>query len=82
MIDIIVFLFIYFQLLLIKILSPRITINFRSINFNVAAHNPAFTSNGNIRLVCANITFDGKGNTLAEYFTEEAPNGSIAITSA
>lgn len=54
----------------------------QSINFNVAAHNPAFTSNGNIRLVCANVTFDGKGNTLAEYFTEEAPNGSIAITSA
>lgn len=42
----------------------------------------AFTSTGNIRLVCANVTFYRKGSTLAEYFTEEAPNGSITITSA
>lgn len=50
-----------------------------SINFNIANHSPAFSESGNIRLICVNVTFDGTGKTLSEYFTEETPNGHIII---
>ncbi len=50
-----------------------------SIVFDVAGHSPEFSDTGNIRLVCVNVTFDGTGKQLDEYFTEEVPNASIVI---
>ncbi len=50
-----------------------------TITFDVANHSPAFSDSGNIRLICVNTTFDSNGKHLEDYFTEEAPNGSIVI---
>lgn len=50
-----------------------------TITFDVANHSPAFSDSGNIRLICVNVTFDGTGNQLDEYFTPEVPNGHIKI---
>lgn len=50
-----------------------------TITFDMAAHSPAFTESGNIRLICVNTNFNGTGTQLSEYFTAEAPNSSIKI---
>lgn len=50
-----------------------------TITFNVAGHSPAFSDTGNIRLVCVNVTFNGTGQQLSEYYTVETPNASIKI---
>jgi hypothetical protein len=50
-----------------------------TLTLNVAGHNPAFSETGNIRLICVNVTFNGNGKSLDEYFTEETPNGRIII---
>lgn len=49
--------------------------------FTVTGHVPAFTATGNIRLTCANVSFSGTGNVLADYFSPEPNTGSIHITS-
>lgn len=48
--------------------------------FTVTGHIPAFTATGNIRLTCANVSFSGTGNVLADYFSPEPNTGSISIT--
>lgn len=47
--------------------------------FTVTGHIPAFTATGNIRLTCANVSFSGTGNILADYFSPEPNTGSISI---
>ncbi len=49
--------------------------------FNVSTHVPAFSTTGNIRLVCTHVTLNGNGDSLADYFTPENPSGNISIVS-
>ena len=59
--------------------GPHTVTSGGSVSFNVANHSPAFSSTGNIRLICVNTTFDSDGTQLEDYFTAEAPNARIVI---
>lgn len=62
--------------------GPHAILGAGSHVFNISTHIPAFTANGSIRLVCANVTFSGTGTTSADYFSPEPTTGSISIISA
>lgn len=47
--------------------------------FNIVGHVPAFTPSGNIRLVCANVSFSGTGLVLSDYFQSAPLTGTINI---
>lgn len=49
--------------------------------FDIANREEEFTTEGNIRLVCANVTFTATGTTLEDYFQPEADSGTITIVS-
>jgi hypothetical protein len=53
-----------------------------SHKFKIEHHKPQYSSTGNIRLVCANITaLTGDGTRLDDYFQPESDSGIITITS-
>lgn len=62
--------------------GPHAILGAGSHVFNISTHVPTFTANGSIRLVCANVTFSGTGTNMSDYFTTEAPTGTISILSA